>query len=73
MNKEKTKKLQEILERHHRGTLPKCYYSPSGKLFPHNFLYGERRTICEEKDRKKTVDAYEKIGVVPPKEVRKKR
>lgn len=58
--KQRIKEVAKILERHHKGTLPRSYYAKGGKLYPHNLLYGEWKSRCEKRDEAKDRIAWEK-------------
>lgn len=57
--KTKFKEVTEALERHHRGTLPKSYYSEKGNLFPSAILGGNPNR-AEKRNQKKDKEAEEK-------------
>jgi hypothetical protein len=58
--KQKLKEVSEIIERHHKGKLPKSYYSPDGHLYGKNIAYGERKTTLDSANRKKDEVARER-------------
>ena len=58
--KQKVKELGDILERHHKGTLPKSYYAKNGRLYPHALLYGQWKSKSQKIDEKKDRAAWEK-------------
>lgn len=58
--KSKIREVAEALERHHKGKLPKSYYSPDGHLYPGKILHNERPEVAEKKDKRKDQVATEK-------------